>query len=87
MFASRLTFNPRSKATNIGDWLFGGAVFGWKSKMQNLGFVIFAKFLSALKVDLRILYKADKFPPKKNMVFYNIKSGTSVYFSNQLKKI
>ena len=29
MFASTLTFNPRSKATNIGYLLFSGAVFGW----------------------------------------------------------
>ena len=33
MFASTLTFNPRSKATNIGYALFCGAVFGCWSEI------------------------------------------------------
>ena len=34
MFAKRLTFNPRSKATNIGYLLSLGAVFGYWSKIR-----------------------------------------------------
>ena len=34
MFASMLTFNPRSKATNIGLLLSLGAVFGGRSKIR-----------------------------------------------------
>ena len=34
MFAYRLTFNPRSKATNIDYRLPSGAVFGWRSKIR-----------------------------------------------------
>ena len=33
-----LTFNPRSKVTNIGQLLSFGAVFGWRSKIRiNVG--------------------------------------------------
>ena len=34
MFASMLTFNPRSKATNIGYRLSLGAVFGCRRKIR-----------------------------------------------------
>ena len=38
MFASMLTFNPRSKATNIGYGFFGGTVFGCRRKLRiNVG--------------------------------------------------
>ena len=35
MFASMLTFNFRSKATNIGDCLFRGAVFGCRREIRT----------------------------------------------------
>ena len=63
MFAYPLASKPCSEATNIGDRLSLEADFGCWSKLrtQDFGFVIFAKFLSALGVDLRIRVDMIKF--------------------------
>ena len=50
MFASTLTFNPRSKATNIGYALFCGAVFGcWSEIAYWRGWKFFITTSSLIK--------------------------------------
>ena len=46
MFAYRLAFNPRSKATNIGYLFSSGAVFGCRSKIKLRVFLIFDSQIS-----------------------------------------